>query len=360
MINVTKSFLPPLNEYVESLKRIWDTHHLTNRGEFALSLENQLEKMFDLKHCLVVANATLGIQLVIKSLNLKGQIITTPFTYIATASSIVWESCTPVFIDIDPISLCIDVTKIRKAINSSTSAILVTHVFGNPCDVDEIEIIGKEFGLYVIYDAAHAFGVNLNGRSIFSYGDVSICSFHATKLFHTGEGGAIFCNSKEIYDKVYDAHNFGHHGYEDFSCLGINGKMSELQAAMGLSILPYLNDIINKRKEIYDYYFEHLANINGIRVVPIRNRADWNYCYLPVVLDREDLLLEIIKGCNNHNIFPRRYFYPSLNTLNFLNPVECQVSEDVAKRIMCLPLHTYMTSLDVDLIANTIKATLNK
>ena len=242
-INVTKTFLPPLDEYSAQVKRAFDNEWLTNRGELVLELEAKLKEYLEIDNILITNNGTIPIQIALKLLGENGEIITTPFSYVATTSAIVWEGCTPVFVDIHPEYLTIDANKIEAAITERTTCILATHVFGNPCEIEAIEEIAKKHKLKVIYDAAHCFGVKYKGKSIFSYGDVSTCSFHATKLFHTGEGGAIFCNDPELRHKIYYSHNFGHNGPVEFFGLGINGKISELQAAMGLSVLKYMPKI---------------------------------------------------------------------------------------------------------------------
>lgn len=336
MMNVTKTFLPPQGEYNAILKRAWDAGWITNRGTLVLELEEKLKAFLGVPHILATTNGTLPLQIAIKALGLTGEIITTPFSYVATTSSIVWEGCTPVFVDIHPEYLNIDETKIEDAITSKTSAILATHVFGNPCAVEEIEIIAKKHKLKVIYDAAHCFGVTYKGRSIFEYGDVSTCSFHATKLFHTGEGGALFCNDPELFHKLYYHHNFGHNGPERFHGLGINAKMSELQAAMGLSVLPYMDVILEERKNIVEIYSRELY---GIRLLKLREGTRWNYSYFPVIFNSETDLLTAQQQMNARNIFPRRYFYPSLNKLPYINYIEYPISESISPRILCLPVY---------------------
>ncbi len=232
-----------------NFSRAWERGWITNRGILVKELEEKLKEYLKVPHILATTNGTLPLQIAIKALNLKGEIITTPFSYVATTSSIVWEGCKPVFVDIHPEYLTIDEEKIEEAITENTSAILATHVFGNPCDVEKIEEIAKKYNLKVIYDAAHCFGVEYKGRSIFDYGDISTCSFHATKLFHTGEGGALFTKDEELMHKLFYHHNFGHKGQEDFYGLGINAKMSELQAAMGLAVFPYLEEIMAGRRK---------------------------------------------------------------------------------------------------------------
>lgn len=355
MINVTKTFLPPQGEYNAILKRAWDAGWITNRGSLVLELEEKLKAFLGVPHILATTNGTLPLQIAIKALGLTGEIITTPFSYVATTSSIVWEGCTPVFVDIHPEYLNIDETKIEDAITSKTSAILATHVFGNPCAVEEIEIIAKKHKLKVIYDAAHCFGVTYKGRSIFEYGDVSTCSFHATKLFHTGEGGALFCNDPELYHKLYYHHNFGHNGPERFHGLGINAKMSELQAAMGLAVFKYIDKIIRDRDRVVHLYKEYLKQVKSLK---IREDTVWNNSYLPIILSSEEELLKVEGFLNKHKIYPRRYFYPSLETLPYVEALKCPVSQDISKKILCLPLYFDLPDKDVLKIMRSIKKTL--
>ena len=280
--------------------------------------------------------------------------ITTPFSYVATTSAIIWEKCKPVFVDIHPEYLTINESKIESAITSKTRAILATHVFGNPCNVLEIEKIAKKYNLKVIYDAAHCFGVKYKGQSIFNYGDVSTCSFHATKIFHTGEGGAIFCNNNELNEKLFYSHNFGHNGPYEFHGVGINSKMSELQAAMGLAILPHMNQIFTGRKKVVDVYNENL-NFNQFRK-PLIREGPFGISYYPIIFETEQKLLESEKSLNNQGVFPRRYFYPSLNTLNYVQGTSMQISESIASRILCLPLYCGLKSSEVNQICMVLNS----
>lgn len=346
MINVTKTFFPPLEEYTAQLQRIWQNQWLTNRGELVLELEEKLKTYLNVGSILITNNGTIPLQIALKLLGNQGEIITTPFSYVATSSSIVWENCQPVFVDIHPEYLTIDETKIEAAITNKTTAILATHVFGNPCEVDRIESIAKKHGLKVIYDAAHAFGVTYNGKPIFDFGDVSTCSFHATKLFHTGEGGALFAKDAELQHQLFYSHNFGHNGPLAFHGLGINGKISELQAAMGLSVLPYMQTILDERKKAVDFYSENI-DFSKLQKFTIRENTNWNYSYFPVIFPSEDVLLETQRRMNESGIFPRRYFYPSLNTIDYLKSDEMPVSESIAPRILCLPLYAHMEETDL-------------
>jgi dTDP-4-amino-4,6-dideoxygalactose transaminase len=353
MINVTKTFLPPQEEYNELVKRAWDNIWLTNRGELTLELESKLKDYLNIDNIIITNNGTIPLQISLKLLGNYGEIITTPFSYVATTSSIIWENCKPVFVDIHPDYLTIDESKIEAAITSKTTAILATHVFGNPCHIEAIEAIAKKHQLSVIYDAAHSFGVKYKNQSIFNFGDISTCSFHATKLFHTGEGGAIFCNDKDLFHKLYYSHNFGHNGPLDFYGLGINGKISELQSAMGLAVFPYMNYIIKERKKVVDFYNYNL-NFSNIKTVKIRENTDWNFSYYPLIFDSEANLLKVQEALNKVAIFPRRYFYPSLNTIPFVHGKEMLISESIASRIICLPLFVGLKTSELEKIVKII------
>jgi dTDP-4-amino-4,6-dideoxygalactose transaminase len=352
MINVTQTFLPPVKEYHQLLQRSWDNRWLTNRGELVLELENNIAQKLYSKKGIAMNNGTVPIQIALKLLGKGGEIITTPFSYVATTSSIVWEGCTPVFVDIELNYWTIDPDKIEAAITEKTTCILATHVFGNPCDVIKINAIAKKYNLAVIYDAAHSFGVTYAGQSIFDFGDISTCSFHATKIFHTGEGGMLFANDDQLFKDSYNAHNFGHNGPTAFHGVGINGKMSELSAAMGLAVLPYLDEIIAARKEIADNYFSNLSTT--VQMIDLRAGTNWNYSYFPVVLETEEQLLKVIEKLNEQNINPRRYFYPSLNTLDFVNESSCPISESLASRILCLPLFVGLDNVTQSQVIETI------
>lgn len=359
MINVTQTFLPPLDEYALILNRAWQNKWITNRGELLVELEAKLAAYLEVEHFFVTTNGTLPLQIAIKALGITKEIITTPFSYVATTSSIVWENCTPVFVDIEEDTLTIDCSKMEAAITSNTEAILVTHVFGNPCDIEAITKLAKKHNLKVIYDAAHCFNVQYKGQSVFNYGDVSTVSFHSTKLFHTGEGGAMFMRDKSLFDKVYYHHNFGHHGREHFHGLGINAKASELQAAMGLAVLPYMDTIIEKRKQLVNVYEAALKKIDDIQLVKTREGATRNYSYMPVVFKDEDTLLRVKTALEKNAIVPRRYFYPSLNTLDYVHAKKAMpVSESISKRILCLPLYFELKEEEVNLILSIIIKTI--
>lgn len=356
-INVTKTFFPPLKEYNEQLQRIWTNEWLTNRGALLLELETNVKQYLNVSNITIMNNGTIPLQIALKILGNQGEIITTPFSYVATSAAIVWENCTPIFVDIHPEYLTIDETKIEAAITKKTTAILATHVFGNPCNIEAIEKIAQKHNIKVIYDAAHCFGVTYNGKSIFEYGDVSTCSFHATKLFHTAEGGGLFCPDENLREKLFYCHNFGHKTPTEFFGLGINGKISELQAAMGLSVLPYMDQIIASRKMAVDFYMSNL-NFSKLRSFKLRENTVWNYSYFCVIFESETVLLNVQQALNAKNIFPRRYFYPSLNTIDYTNGGEMPISENIAAKVMCLPLYNDMDVANLETIVETINSSV--
>jgi dTDP-4-amino-4,6-dideoxygalactose transaminase len=353
MITVTKTFLPPLEEYQQHVKRAWDNQWLTNRGELVLELEAKLRQYLGTKNIIITNNGTIPLQIALKLFGHGGEIITTPFSYVATTSAILWENCKPVFVDIHPEYLTIDETKIEAAITPQTTAILATHVFGNPCAVEAIDAIAQKHNLTVIYDAAHCFGVRYNNESVFNFGDISTCSFHATKLFHTGEGGAFFCKNDEMLHKMFYSHNFGHNGPLDFHGLGINGKISELQAAMGLAVFPYMQMILTERRKVVDHYDAHL-DFSKLQRLRIRENTDWNYSYYPVIFESESVLLDIEHRLKQEGIVPRRYFYPSLNTVPFNKGGVMPISESIASRVLCLPLYVGLETADLDRICTLL------
>ncbi len=359
MIPVTRPFLPPKEEYEEYLTGIWQRQWLTNMGPLASDLELKLKDFLDVQHLLFVTNGTVALQMAIKALNLKGEIITTPFSFVATSSSIVWEGCVPVFVDIDPETLNIDAAKIEAAITPQTSAILATHVYGNPCDVEVIDAIAKKHRLKVIYDGAHAFGVKLNGKSIFEYGDISTCSLHATKLYHSIEGGLIITTNPELLKKLAYIRNFGFDGPDAFAELGINGKNSEFHAAMGISNLKYVDVIFTKRELLTERYHTMLKEVKAF-TPRWHSQASLNYAYFPLVFESEQLAVKVFESLKSKEIFARRYFYPSLAaTLPYVNPVALPVTTQLASSVVCLPLYYDLTIEEVDLIARIILRTQN-
>jgi dTDP-4-amino-4,6-dideoxygalactose transaminase len=350
MLNVTKTFFPELDDYIKQLKIIWDNKWLTNRGELVNSLESNIKSYLGVNNIILMNNGTIPIQIALKLLANNGEVITTPFSYVATSSSILWQNCKPIFVDIDPIFFTIDESKIENAITSNTTCILATHVFGNPCNIEKINTIAKKYNLKVIYDGAHCFGVKYNNKSIFEYGDISTCSFHATKVFHTGEGGALFTNNKDLFEKSFYSHNFGHNGPLDFFGLGINGKISELQAAMGICVLDCLDSIFKARQKTVEFYDNNLRSKN----FKLREGTQWNYSYYPYLFESEEILINAQNSLNNLNIYPRRYFYPSLNTISFINGKVMPISENISSRIMCLPLSHDFEEESLDIICDIL------
>jgi len=354
MINVTKPFLPPRAEFDKLVDGIWERAWLTNQGPLVTKLETSLEKYLGVNNFLFTNNGTIPLQIAYQALDLKGEVITTPFSYVATASSIVWEKCTPVFVDIDEATFNIDPKLIEAAITEKTTGIVATHVFGNPCDIQAIDAIAEKHNLKVVYDAAHCFGTKYKGESVLNFGDVSTISFHATKLFHTTEGGGAVVKSENILYRMSQMRNFGHTGPYSFDCVGINGKNSELHAAMGLCNLKYIDNIIEARKKQYLKYKENL------KTLPIKFQHlqvednEYNYAYFPILLPSEDILLKVIDELNGQYVNPRRYFYPSLNTISYVENVPCPVSERTSCRVLCLPLFHDLSGSTIDMITNTI------
>ena len=356
MINVTKTFLPPFEDYITILKRAWDKEWITNNGELVRELEQQLKAYLGVNNLLFTSNGTIVLQIALKALDITKEVITTPFSYVATTNAILWEGCQPVFVDIDPATLCIDADKIEEAITTDTQAILATHVYGIPCNIEKIQAIADKYKLKVIYDAAHAFGCIYKGKSLLSYGDISTCSFHATKVFHTVEGGAIICNDEELDKKLYLYRSFGHLG-DDYYSIGINGKNSEFHAAMGLVNLKHVHQILEQRKILSEYYTDKLASLNVRRPLLPHNLV-YNYSYYPVIFETESQLLKAINNLKKISVNPRRYFYPSLNRLPFIkNQSVMPFSESISSRVLCLPLYNDLEKKDIDLICGQL---LNK
>ncbi len=363
MINVTKSDLPDLEKYVEYLKKIWSSRQLTNDGEFVQLLKGKLEEYLSVENLVLVSNGTVALQLALKVLQLRGDVITTPFTFSATTNVILWEGLTPVFADIDPDTFNIDPKEVEKKITRKTSAILATHVYGNPCDVEELQKIATEYKLKLIYDAAHAFGVEYKNESVLNYGDISTLSFHATKVFNTIEGGAIVVKDEELFGKLKLLRNHGIKSEEDVVLPGTNAKMNEFQAVMGLCNLENIDEKIRLRKSLYERYRERLRGTKGVKFQKII-ASKHNYIYMPVCFEnietRDGIYSELIKN----GIKPRKYFFPL--TVNFsyfkkrgmdlIEKYRLQKAADIANRVLCLPLYSDLEIAAVDSIASIIKA----
>lgn len=361
MINVAKSDVPELEEYIKYLKKIWSTKWLTNDGEFVQLLKEKLEEYLTVKNLLVVANGTLALQLALRALELKGEVITTPFTFAATTNVILWEGLTPVFADIDPDTFNIDPKQVEKRVTGKTSAVLATHVYGNPCYVEELGEIAAKHNLTLIYDAAHAFGVKYQNQSVLKYGDISTLSFHATKVFNTGEGGAIIAKNEELFDRLKLLRNHGIKSEEEVVLPGINAKMNEFQAAMGLCNLENIDEKIRLRKGIYEHYKEKLAETN-IKFQEII-ASKYNYIYMPMCFENVEKRDEIYSELIKNGVKPRKYFFPL--TVNFeyfkekgrnlVEKYDLRGANDIANRVLCLPLYPDLEIGTVDTVCGIIK-----
>lgn len=354
MTYVTKTFLPDKARYQSYVDRIYERGWVTNRGEMVIELEKRLAELFGVKHVILVSNGTLAMQVLYKAMELKDEVITTPFSFVATTSSLVWEGLTPVFADIDPLKWGIDPGKVQAAITEKTAAIVAVHVFGNPCEVEALREISEKHGIKLIFDAAHAFLVDHHGKNIAQYGDASTFSFHATKVFHTIEGGAIIVHDDALAQKIRLMINFGIAGYDSITELGINAKMNEFQAAMGLCILEDIQQNIAKRKLIHQYYFQAFEGHSRIQLQRIQAATTSNYTYFPIVLESEEVLLVLQSSLQKSDIYPRRYFYPSLEQLPYIQQKQAMpVSSSISKRVLCLPIYesleaeTYQTITDI-------------
>lgn len=358
MIPVTKPFLPPLEKYQKYIEEIWSRQYLTNNGPLVQELENKLKSYLGVDNLLFLSNGTIALQIAIKALELNGEVITTPFSYVATTSSIVWEGCSPVFVDIDSKTLNINPTLIEKAITEKTTGILATHVFGNPCDIESIQAIANKHNIKVIYDAAHCFGTKYKGSSVFKYGDITTTSFHATKLYHTIEGGAVITNTPDLNYRMAQMRNFGHAGFDKFDGVGINGKNSEFHAAMGLCNLLEAEKILEKRKDqclLYDVLLDDIS----IQKILIQEGSEWNYAYYPAIFDNEDVMLKVKLALEKKYIYPRRYFYPSLDTLDYITNTKVNISRKISERILCLPLYHELKNEEIKGIVEIIREAIN-
>lgn len=357
MINVTKTYLPNKEKYKKYIDEIYENGWLTNNGPLVQQLEKRLAEYLGVKNIILVSNGTIALEIAYRTLNLKGFAITTPFSFVATTSSLVTNNILPIFADIDKNSFNINPKNITKLITPNTSAIIPVHVFGNACEVEDIEQIAKKHNLKVIYDAAHAFDVKYKDKSVLNYGDISTLSFHSTKLFHSIEGGAIIINDDELVQKARYLINFGIKNTEEIPHLGTNAKMNEFEAAMGLCVLDDIEEIKEKRKLVIENYKRELKK--SVQFQEQNENATENYSYFPIVLSSEEQLLKVQKALNDKQIFPRRYFYPSLDTLEYIEPKqECKISRDISKRILCLPVYAELENDIQNIIVRTIKENL--
>ena len=359
-IFVTKPYLPPLKEYTQYLEEIWQSQYITNSGPFHAQLESELCKYLGVKHISLFCNGTIALLVAIKALELKGEVITTPFSFVATAQSIKWNGLDPVFVDIEPEHCNLDPNKIEQAITKKTSAILPVHVYGHPCDTQAIKKIADKYNLRVMYDSAHAFSVKKDNKSILNQGDLSVLSFHATKVFNTFEGGAIISNNQEMKKRIDDLKNFAFQDETTVDGLGINGKMNEAQAAFGLIQLKYIEKNINKREKVSDLYKEKLSDVPGIRFIQKLKNIKYNYSYMPIFIDEKAYGIsrdELYDKLKNNDIFSRRYFYPLITDFPLYEKsksFDLKNAKLVANQILCLPIYPDLTIDDQNKICKVI------
>ncbi len=363
-IFVTQPFLPPLDEFQKYLEQIWKKKWLTNNGEFHQQFEKELAKYLNVPYVSLFTNGTLALVTALQALNIKGEVITTPYTFVATSHALVWNNIKPIFVDVDPVYGNLDPNKIENYITDKTTAILPVHVYGNPCETEKIQKIADKLNLKIIYDAAHAFGVEQNGQSILNKGDLSILSFHATKVFHTFEGGAIISHSSDMKHHIDNLKNFGYRGETVVEEVGVNGKMSEFNAALGLLQLQYINQAIEKRKKVADIYYKKLLNINGLRLIKHRENTKWNYAYFPIYIDESEYLIsrdQLYEKLKQNNIFGRRYFYPLISEfpmykdLPSAETANLQVAHKTSRQVICLPIYPDLKEKELDNICSIIK-----
>lgn len=363
-IPVTQPYLPPLGEFIPYLQQIWENRWLTNNGPFHQQLEIALQDYLEVKQIALISNGTLALVVALQALRITGEVITTPFSFVATTHALHWNGIEPVFVDIHPTTLNLDPAKIEAAITPRTTAILPVHVYGNPCDLDAIEKIADTYGLKVIYDAAHAFGVMRDGVSILQSGDLSVLSFHATKIFNTFEGGAIVCHDKKMKQRVDFLKNFGYADEVTVVAPGINAKMNEVQAAFGLAQLKHMNKIVQERAEIDRYYRESLADIPGIRLHEIADNVKWNHAYFPILVERDYPLTreELYQKMRAHNVYVRRYFYPLISDFPTYRGLRSAannnlpVATETAKKVLCLPIFPGLELSKIDQVVRLIKS----
>jgi dTDP-4-amino-4,6-dideoxygalactose transaminase len=362
-ILVTQPYLPPLEELNEYLKEIWDSKWLTNNGKFHQEFEKQLAEYFNVPYISLFSNGTLALVTALQVLKITGEVITTPYSFVATTHALWWNNIKPVFVDIEPNFLNLNPNKIEAALTPKTTAILPVHVYGNPCDVYRLQELADVYGLKLIYDAAHAFGVKLNNKSILNFGELSVLSFHATKIYNTFEGGAIISHDASIKKRIDYLKNFGFAGETTVIAPGINAKMNEFQAALGLLQLKHFNEVIDKRKAVSKIYCNELANIRGLTFLNHSDEVDYNYAYFPIFINEieygrsRDELYEFLKS---HGIYGRRYFYPLISQfptyrgIESANPARLPVSEKITKEVICLPIYPDLDKDDQDKVIEKI------
>ena len=363
-IYVTQPFLPPLEEFQPYLEQIWENKWLTNNGPFHQELEKKLADYLGVEHIALFANGTLALVTALQALRITGEVITTPFSFVATAHSLLWNGIKPVFVDIDQETFNLDTEKVEAAITPHTTAIMPVHVYGKPCDVEKIQKIADIYGLKVIYDAAHAFGVKYKGQSLLKHGDLSVLSFHATKVFNTFEGGAIICPDAKMKARIDDLKNFGFHDEVTVVAPGINAKMNELQAAFGLLQLKHIDKAMDRRREIDDLYRKELSSVSGIFCPPLPKDTIYNYAYFPILIEKEYPLSrdELNDKLRQHGVFPRRYFYPLISEFPMYRGLpsaaksNLPVASKLADQVLCLPIYPALNLKEHRRIIETIQA----
>jgi len=357
MIPVTKVRMPDKKTFLKYVDKIYENGWITNSGPLVQEFEKKLADFLGVRNVVLVANGTTALEIAYRTLGLNGDVITTPFSAVATTSSLVAAGLNPIFVDIDPETFSIDVDKIEEKITPETTAIVPVHIFGYPCQIEAIEKIAKKHDLKVIYDAAHAFNIDYKNESILNHGDISILSFHATKIFHSIEGGALIINDDSLVEKAHRIVRFGFEDAETVKDLGINGRMNEFEAAMGLTMLEEISEVISLRKIIHDRYRDELKDI--VTLPRLDTNATLNYSYFPVVFKDEKEMRKVRSALEKHDIYPRRYFYPSLDTLPYIEPKQfCPISRDICSRILALPLYSELLQAEQDIIIQTIKNTI--
>lgn len=366
-IFVTKPTLPPLDEFQDALKKIWDSEYITNGGPFHKRLEEELANYLGVNYISLFSNGTLALITALQALNVKGDVITTPYSFVATTNALIWNGITPVFADINPYDCNINVDRIEEAITENTTAIVPVHVYGTPCEVEKLEKLAEKYNLKVIYDAAHAFGINYKGQSILNYGDLSILSFHATKVYNTIEGGAIVSHTKEMKTKIDNLKNFGIVDELTVVDSGINAKMNEVQAAYGLLNLKSIDENIGKRKIAFEYYQKVLQDVKGLRLLEVGELENFNYGYLPVFIENEypitrDQLYDLLMS---EDIYSRRYFYPLISDFPIYSNIKSADRNNLpnavqaTETVLCLPIYSELDTKTIDRIVNSIKKPLH-
>jgi len=354
----TRPFLSDFEEFSEIVKEAWDSGFLTNSGPLLQRLELALSQRLNVDYLTTNSNGTIAMHLAIKALRCTGEIITTPFSWIATCNAIQWEHCTPVFVDIDPFTFNMNPSKIEAAITPRTTAILPVHVFSNPCEIEAIQDIADKHHLKVIYDGAHCMFVDYKGKALLSYGDISTTSFHATKIFNTAEGGACIASTLEYHERLKQLRFFGFDDKKVVQSGGTNAKMTEIQAALGLANLKYIDDVLAKRKEIYTSYQTKLQGFDSLRFQKINPDA-YNYTYVPILFDTPERTQKVYDALQANNIAPRRYFHPSLNLIKAIRSYQpMPIAENIAQRILCLPSYHKITEIEINRVVNTVKSCL--